>query len=231
MSDGKPEGTTNGLPSELSSLLHARDDVSRERAWEQFLQRYSRLLLHTVRTRSGTYDEAMERYVFVLQQLREEEFLRLRRYTPDVSARFTTWLVVVTGRLCIDHYRKRYGYPAKPSNGGDPLVSQERLEARRRLADLVCERMDVAAIGDSSGSPETLLRREELEAALVRAIESLPARDRLLVRLRFYQDLTAKEVAASMGFASQFHVYRRVNAVLGRLRERLVESGVASPRP
>jgi hypothetical protein len=58
--DGSPpQGAANGLPPELSALLRARDDVSRERAWEQFLEKYSRLLLHTVRTRSGTYYEAV----------------------------------------------------------------------------------------------------------------------------------------------------------------------------
>jgi len=228
--DGSPQGAANGLPSELSALLRARDDVSRERAWEQFLEKYSRLLLHTVRTRSGTYDEAMERYVFVLQCLREEEFVRLRRYTPEDSARFTTWLVVVTGRMCIDYFRKQYGYPAK-SNGEDPAL-QERLEARRRLADLVCEKLEVSQIRDrAERGPEIELRRTELESALVQVIEALPARDRLLLRLRFYQGLTAREVASSMGFATQFHVYRRLNAVLADLRTGLVEIGIASPRP
>ncbi len=228
--DGLPQGAANGLPPELSALLRARDDVSRERAWEQFLEKYSRRLLHTVRTRSGTYDEAMERYVFVLQCLREEEFVRLRRYTPEDSARFTTWLVVVTGRMCIDYFRKQYGYPAK-SNGEDPAL-QERLEARRRLADLVCEKLEVSQIRDrAERGPELELRRTELESALVQVIEALPARDRLLLRLRFYQGLTAREVASSMGFATQFHVYRRLNAVLADLRTGLVELGIASPRP
>ncbi len=230
MPDGSPQGAANGLPPELSALLRARDDVSRERAWEQFLEKYSRLLLHTVRTRSGTYDEAMERYVFVLQCLREEEFVRLRRYTPEDSARFTTWLVVVTGRRCIDYLRTQYGYPAK-SNGEDPAL-QERLEARRRLADLVCEKLEVSQIRDrAERGPEIELRRTELESALVQVIEALPARDRLLLRLRFYQGLTAREVASSMGFATQFPVYRRLNAVLADLRAGLVELGIASPRP
>lgn len=229
--DGKPEGMANGLPPELSALLRARDDVSSERAWERFLEKYSRLLLHTVRTRSGTYDEAMERYVFVLQCLREEEFVRLRRYTPEVSARFTTWLVVVTGRLCIDYFRKQYGYPAKTDGSEDP-AAQERLEARRRLADLVCEKLEVSQIRDrSERGPELELRRTELESALVQVIEALPARDRLLLRLRSYQGLTAREVASSMGYATQFHVYRRLNAVLADLRTGLVEIGIASPRP
>jgi hypothetical protein len=34
-----------------------------------------------------------------------------------------------------------------------------------------------------------------------------------------------------MGFATQFHVYRRLNAVLADLRTGLVELGIASPRP
>jgi RNA polymerase sigma factor (sigma-70 family) len=210
--------------------LRAQDDASRDRAWERFLDKYSRLLLHTVRSRSGSYDEAMERYVFVLERLRVEEFERLRRYTPEVAARFTTWLVVVTGRLCIDHFRKRYGCSSQASVAEDEAL-RHRLEARRRLADLVSEKLDVSSLGDpAQDGPEIELRQVQLEEALVAAIESLEPQDRLLVKLRFYKGLTAKEVAASMGLPSQFHVYRRLKRVTRELRERLSERGIGTPR-
>lgn len=231
VTDGKPEGVGNGLPSELSALLRAQDDASRDRAWERFLEKYSRLLLHTVRSRSSSYDEAMERYVFVLDRLRAAEFDRLRKYTPEVAARFTTWLVVVTGRLCIDHFRRRYGCSSQAGMADDEALRQ-RLEARRRLVDLVCEKVEVSSLGDSAqGGPEFELRQAELEEALVAAIESLASRDRLLVRLRFYKGLTAKEVAASMGLPSQFHVYRRLKVVMNELREKLAARGIVTPRP
>ena len=231
LTDGKPEGALNGLPPELSALLRAQDVASRERAWERFVDKYSRLVLHTVRSRSSTYDEAMERYVFVLERLRLEEFERLRRYTPEIAARFTTWLVVVTGRLCIDHFRKRYGYSSQASVTEDEAL-RHRLEARRRLADLVCEKLDVSSLGDPAQSgPELELRQAQLEEALVTAIESLASQDRLLVRLRFYKGLTAKEVADAMGLPSQFHVYRRLKHVMRELRERLTERGIGTPRP
>jgi RNA polymerase sigma factor (sigma-70 family) len=230
VTDGKPEGVADGLPPELSALLRAQDDASRDRAWERFLDKYSRLLLHTVRSRSGSYDEAMERYVFVLERLRVEEFERLRRYTPEVAARFTTWLVVVTGRLCIDHFRKRYGCSSQASVAEDEAL-RHRLEARRRLADLVSEKLDVSSLGDpAQDGPEIELRQVQLEEALVAAIESLEPQDRLLVKLRFYKGLTAKEVAASMGLPSQFHVYRRLKRVTRELRERLSERGIGTPR-
>lgn len=231
VTDAKPAGVANGLPSELADLLRAQDDASREHAWERFLEKYSRLLLHTVRSRSSSYDEAMERYVFVLDRLRAEEFDRLRKYTPEVAARFTTWLVVVTGRLCIDHFRRRYGCSSQAS-AIDNEALRHRLEARRRLVDLVCENIDISSLGDSAqGGPELELRQAELEEALVAAIESLAPRDRLLVKLRFYKNLTAKEVAASMGLPSQFHVYRRLKVVLKELGEKLGARGIGTPRP
>ena len=80
-------------PPELSSLLDAVDDESRDAAWAQLLGRFSRLLLHTVHARSDAYDSAMDRYVFVLQKLREDEYRRLRRFAAGGRGEFSTWLV------------------------------------------------------------------------------------------------------------------------------------------
>ena len=231
MTHGTPEGRSNGLPPELSALLRAQDDGSRAEAWERFLEKYNRLLLHTARGPSGAYDETMDRYVFVLQRLKEDDFVRLRRYTPEVRARFTTWLVVVAGRLCIDHHRKRYGYAAKSDESGESVPAQHRAELRRRLADLVTDELDIERLGDSAGGPEMELRRRELQEALAQAIGKLEPRDRLILRLRFHEGLTAMETAKSIGMPSPFHVYRRVNHVLVQLRADLNGMGVAGPRP
>jgi DNA-directed RNA polymerase specialized sigma subunit len=66
---------------------------------------------------------------------------------------------------------------------------------------------------------------------LERAVGALEPRDRLLLRLRFDDDLSAREVADIMRFPTPFHVYRRLNKVLEILRHSLEQRGVDGPTP
>lgn len=226
MPHSEPTGPDSGLPSELAALLNAARPDQREAAWAAFVHRYSRLLLHTVHARSNGYDDAMDRYAHVLVALRDDDCRRLRAYDPDSRARFTTWLVVVAGRLCIDYHRKRYG-AGPPGANGDGATSM-----RRRLVDLVSARLDLGDLSDPNGHlPDADIRRGELFELLYRALGDLDARDRWLLRLRFADDLPAREIASLMDFPTLFHVYRRVNSVLGTLRATLEERGVTDPRP
>ena len=52
-------------------------------------------------------------------------------------------------------------------------------------------------------------------------LNELSPSDQLLLRLRFEEDLTAREIAPLLGLASQFHVYRRIETVCGMVRARL----------
>jgi DNA-directed RNA polymerase specialized sigma subunit len=78
---------------------------------------------------------------------------------------------------------------------------------------------------------ELLLRQAELRSALDRALEDVGISDRLLLRLRFDDGLSAQEIARLLGFSSAFHVYRRVNALLARLRRALEAQGIESALP
>ena len=118
------------LPSELDGLLSATTDAGRSRAWERFIGRHSRLLLKVAHETSRQYDGAMDHYAFVLERLRADDFHRLRHYEPDGRTKFTTWLVVVARRLCLDHHRAIYGRPR--SSDGDAI---EEHDVRRRSAN------------------------------------------------------------------------------------------------
>lgn len=66
------------------------------------------------------------------------------------------------------------------------------------------------------GEPDlALLANDAVE--LTRGLELLPEREREIVRLRFYQDLTQAEIADHLGI-SQMHVSRLLAKALGRLR-------------
>lgn len=210
-------------PSALACLLSARDPTSRDRAWAAFVRAYTPLLLSTTRRFGGDHDAGMDRYTYILEQLRRDDFRRLRRYAVDGRSRFTTWLVVVTRRMCIDYRRQRYG---RPRSGCDGTGEVERV-LRKRLADFVAEDLElVGGISANGPDPEGELRAHELRSVLSGALRELPSPDRLLLAFRHVEELSAREIARVMEFPTAFHVYRRLKALHRSLRHTLERKGV-----
>ena len=215
------------LPPEVSALLEATEPAARDAAWARFVGTYSRLLLHAARSVARDRDAAMDGYAYALEQLRGDDFHRLRGFASDGRSKFTTWLVVVVRRLCLDEARRRYG--RKPQTGE---AGSEAHAARRRLVDHVVEQIEVAELADPSGSPpDVALRAAELNAALAAAVATLEPADRLLLAFRFEDGLSAREIAPLVRMPTPFHVYRRLNALLERLRGALGERGVTEAEP
>ena len=90
------------LPPELTALFAARDPAEQARAWSAFLKTHSRVMMHAARVLGSDYDAMMDRYTFALEQLRQDDFRRLRAYVADGRGKFTTWLTVVVRRLALD---------------------------------------------------------------------------------------------------------------------------------
>ena len=59
----------------------------------------------------------------------------------------------------------------------------------------------------------------------------LVSRDRLLLSLRFDDGCSAREIGTIMRFPTQFHVYRRLTAVLEMLKASLRRRGIEGPTP
>lgn len=212
-------------PPELSRLLNDVTAPDIEERWAVFVQAHSRLLLHTARSVADDRDGAMDAYAYVLEQLRRDDCRRLRAFQDDGRARFTTWLVVVTRRLCLDFRRTRYGRPHADADSHDRAT-------RRRLVDLVSDQLDATSIADATTvAPDGALQRAELSTSLARALETLSPRDRLLLTLRFEDGESAPRIARLLGYPTVFHVYRHLNAVLGRLRKQLQDRGIDGPAP
>jgi RNA polymerase sigma factor (sigma-70 family) len=208
-------------PPELARLFMASDPPTHDAAWAAFVTIHSRLLLHTARSLNHDYDAAMDGYAYVLEALRSDDYRRLRAYAADGRGKFSTWLVVVARRLCLDFHRKRYGRAREIGPDGRELRA-----ARRRLVDLVGEEIDPADLSPAGTDPATELQARDRASALEAILGALPARDRLLLTLRFEEDLSAREIAQLMGFTTPFHVYRRLNALLAELRQALRRRGI-----
>ena len=215
------------LPPELARLLSAREGAEQDEAWASFLASHSRVLIHTCRTVVHDHDAAMDGYAHVVEKLCEDRYRRLRAYTPHLTTRFTTWLVVVTRRLLLDYLRHRYGR-SRSENG----TRRDEQAVRRRLEDLVATEIDPEQVAASaSNSPDLALRRRELARALRQALDELAPSDRLLLALRFEDDRPVREIAETMKLPTVFHVYRRVGAALSELKRALARRGVMEPEP
>jgi RNA polymerase sigma factor (sigma-70 family) len=211
-------------PFELSQLLRAADSSSQQAAWEDLIARHTRLLLAVSRSFNGGHDEAMERYTYILDKLREDDFRRLRTFDETSGARFSTWLTVTARHLCLDHLRALYG---RQRESAQPNRTYPLRSIRRALADSIGPEVDVERIIDEQ-SPSLIVQAVvgERDVALRAALVQLKSRERLLLALRYEDDLSAARIARIVGLPTPFHVYRQLNTILEKLRLSLESRGI-----
>jgi len=225
LADDDQPGSGAALPRELSRLLEARSPAESDHAWDRFLSAFGHLLLKTAKYTHRDHDGAMDAYAHVLERLRQEDYRRLRLFSGGDADALSRWLVVVSRRLCLDFRRERYGR-ARPS------VPEMERDARRRLVDALWDPREPSDLpGPTSANPEWQLRHAERRRALEAAVAELDPRDQLLLALRFDDALSASQIARATGWATPFHVYRRLNKLLPELRRRLKALGVEDPNP
>lgn len=217
----QPSGFGPAAPAELVALLAASSEPARDEAWAAFVHAHTAAILRVARSLGGDTDAAMDRYAYVLGRLREDDCRRLRAYVRPGAGEFALWLTVVVRRLCLDHYRERYG-----RERGSKTGARGDRTGRRRLVDLVADRTDPELLASSQDLPDAELARAERLRALDTALNGLPPPDRLLLRLRFGEEATAREIARLMRFPTVFHVYRRLERVMKDLRGVLGGLGV-----
>jgi RNA polymerase sigma factor (sigma-70 family) len=214
----------------LSRLLDANDPSPREAAWTDFVGAYSKLILHVARSVAGDRDRAMDLYTYILDQLRCDDFRRLRRYVADGRSEFATWLVVVSQRLCRDHNRQRYG--RLRVDGTNFTKAENEYASRRRLVDLIGAEVDLTLVPDQrNNDAEYSIREGEVHQALERALESLEPGERLLLKLRFEDDCGMEEIAETLRFPSRFHARRQLTHVLDALKRALERRGIGESTP
>jgi RNA polymerase sigma-B factor len=81
---------------------------------------------------------------------------------------------------------------------------------------------DETAMAERIGQPDSGFETIEYRAALQESLPQLDERERLVLKLRFEDDLTQSQIAERIGF-SQMHVSRILRRTLERLREAVEE--------
>jgi RNA polymerase sigma factor (sigma-70 family) len=214
----------------LKSLLENTDQAVREAAWERFVAGYSGIILYIARRVCGDRDGAMDGYALVLEQLRADDFRRLRHFIADGRSEFSTWLLVVAQRICLDEQRRRFGRIRGDADGEQ--ASRGAFRARNRLANLAGADIDLAGLPDNSNNnPESLVREAQMHQAVESALQKLAPRERLMIKLRFEDQLGMPDIAQALELPSRFHAYRMLKDVLAKLKESLTSNGVKDGEP
>jgi len=165
-------------------------------AWDGFVQQFSSLVYSTIyKTLTLHHSDLGEHKVEDLYQeffiaILQNDCRKLRQFRGDRGCALASWLRVVAARLTIDYLR------------------------RQRPAD--AEVTDAIA-SDQPDTPSALAAREEARI-LATALESLSARERLIIELAFRRSLSAEDSAAILK-TSVGAFYTQKSRVLDKLRE------------
>jgi RNA polymerase sigma factor (sigma-70 family) len=217
--------STTSVPDEVQRLLGAAPGSEADQAWSGFLAAYSGLLLRAATLHGADYDAVLDRYAYMLDELRRDDCRRIRRFVADGRAGFSSWLTVVARRLCLDHHRSRYGRRRRAA-GFESAMMACGFAARRRLADLGSAVEDLDTVEDTGArGMDDALDDQHRRELLARAVALLSPADQILLRLRFEQGLSAREIAPVVGLRTPFHVYRRLQSVCGSLRAGMALAG------
>lgn len=212
------------LPPEVGEFLGAAHPLERDAAWGRFVATHSRLLLHVARSVTRDPDSALDAYAWILEHLRQDDGRRLATFEARGDSKFTTWLVVVARRMCLDFLRHQRGRSRRDRAGSSE--AQDGRKVRRRLLELAWELELTDALPDPSADPSVDAENHERLQLVREVLAEVPPEGRLLLSLRFEDELSAAEIARVMDLPSPFHVYRRLDRLLTDLRGRMNGRGI-----
>jgi len=178
----------DGLTDEMLALRYIEGD---NRAFDELLTRNQQKLynyiMFVVRDPELANDVFQDTFVKVISKLQEG------KYTD--SGKFSFWLTRIAHNVIMDVYRQQKGEHIVESGEDNDL-------SRLRSNDLM----------DSNREAEYV--NTQIMADVRNLMDTLPATQREVVYMRFYQDLSFKEIAETTGVS--------INTSLGRMRYALI---------
>jgi RNA polymerase sigma-70 factor (ECF subfamily) len=169
---------------------------------DEVIKRYSKLIYTAIERRLGKYgfslpqEEIMDIQQEVLISIWEGKKLDNIRNAASIPY----WLAIVSGNAAIQYMRRR-----------------RRIEPEKRIS--LSDKMEAegfAELASSSLSPSEELNRKDLSNKIDASLESLPAKERLIIKLNTLHDKKYEEIAHMLDIP-----IGTVSASIKRAREKL----------
>lgn len=143
-----------------------------QRAFAELVELYKDKIFHLANRMLNNRHEAED----VVQETFLRVFRNLDRY--DENLKFSTWIYRIGTNLCIDRLRKR-----KPSYSLDAEINdQDGTDG-------------YSMIPSDDRTPESEMLLSETQRIIHESIESLPAKYKTIMLLRYIQDLSLQEIS------------------------------------
>jgi len=141
-------------------------------AFAQLVHTYDQTVLRLALRLTGSESDA--------QDIHQETFLRVYKKLDGFrfECSFATWIYRIVTNVCLDHLRRNQ---ARKKNGGIEVSDDDFLD---HLSD-----------GRRGNNPEHQLLDQELNAHILRALERLTPRERLVFDLKHFQGLKLRSVS------------------------------------
>lgn len=188
-------------------------------AREQFVRRFSRLVFSTilgvVKTKRAYVSEEdiedLHNTVFV--SFFDQRCRKLRQYEGRNGCSLASWVRMVTVHAALDFLRRR----------NDPLSRPEKLIPLELLPDTA---------DNTQVSPWASIMAKERQALIEKGLQTLPARDQLMIRLHCLEEWPLARVATILD-VSEANIYSVKHRATQRLKAavtRLVKKTAAGER-
>ena len=177
---------TGSRPSD-SELVYRFIKEHDNSAFDALVNRYRdkvyNQIFFTVKDEDLANDLFQDTFMKVLVMLREGKY--------NEEGKFGAWLMRVAANMVMDYFRKK------------PVTVDNTVSADNKGQDIF-NRLEL-----SEPSSEQSLIEEQITETAVRLMHSLPESQREILEMRFYQDLSFKEIAELKGMS--------INTALGRM--------------
>ena len=159
-------------------------------------------------SRLSVFDQEVFRHLYERRVSFDETFQSLGSTFPDITH----------ARLAESSARIDKELTTRQRRLLDARLSQQASQTSASLDETAAAHVNVP---DPAPNPEAQAVMKERATTLRQALGRLPQHERLLIRLRFEQELTLEQVARLLGLGNAQRVERQIKGVLGKLREEL----------
>jgi len=145
-------------------------------AFEELVRQYDRAVLRLAVHLTGSQEDGQDIY----QEAFLRAFINIGSFRFECS--FYTWIYRIVTNLCLDHLRKR------SSRYRDLTTTISADGEEEQIVDRIPDQR-------AGASPERSMASRELRACIVRAMERLSPRERVVFELKHYHGLRLRTVA------------------------------------
>ena len=165
------------VSSRVDDTLLIRDaQLGNPAAFEQLVRQYDRAVLRLAVHLTGSQEDGQD----IFQEAFLRAYINLASFRFECS--FYTWIYRIVTNLCLDHLRKR------SSRYRDLTTTISADGEEEPILDRIADQR-------AGASPERCMASRELRGCIVRAMERLSPRERVVFELKHYHGLRLRTVA------------------------------------